>query len=391
MNSKYTAINLLKAPFFGFLPERAKAMGSVRAALRRLWNWWEETWLWRHLQQTWLWKWLQFTWLRRWLQMTWRWLPGRGWPKQIIDVGIAPPHWLVLLCLLVLAVICVPLLLFWVPLAVVDGRADELNKLLLAFAGLAGAPFLIWRVWIADGQRKTDNEAHFRDFLKNAVDHLGAERKDGTSNIEHRIGAIYALEKLARDCKPLHWPVMEILCTYVRRNAYRLGGPTRAAARVDDDVQTALTVIGRRSEAQLSWEAEISTGFGQKRLKLTDCCLREAELGGLNFDHADFHNSDLRGAKLASAWFRNAQLDYVDIDGTTTLTGADFEGATLENANLENALFTEAKLRGADLKSARLRSTILKGAIGLELQQLLAAHCDDSTILPDSIKEQLSS
>jgi len=38
-------------------------------------------------------------------------------------------------------------------------------------------------------------------------------------NFEVRLGAIYALEKLAREDLDLHWPIMETLCAYIRQNA----------------------------------------------------------------------------------------------------------------------------------------------------------------------------
>lgn len=370
----------------GFLPDRADVIGRVR-----------ETWRWLRKHGQAAWRTVLEGWRKVWLALQkcwrapWLWLMERGWPTQFIDKITNPPRWIFLLCFLVLVAIAVPLFFVWLPVALVDGRADDLHKLLLAAAGLASVPFFIWRAWIADGQRKTGNEAHFRDFLKNAVDQLGAERKDGTSNIEHRIGAIYALEKLARDCKPLHWPVMEILCSYVKRHAPISVIDPWLVRPVREDVQVALTVIGRRSEMQRRWEADNSAELAPKRLKLMNCCLHKAELDGLNFDHADFRSSNMCGATLEKTQFRKAYLNKVILDGETVLTGADFEEAILEGAYLEGATFKEAKLCRAELKSALLRGAYLDNAIGLELQQLEAAHGDGSTGLPSYIDRKPAS
>ncbi|MGH2371896.1 MAG: hypothetical protein ACRDIC_00250, partial [bacterium] len=97
---------------------------------------------------------------------------------------------------------------------------------------------------------------------------------------EVRLGAIYALEKLARDYLPLHQQIMDILCAYVRKNAgppkpcseeiraaYAKGWivynvfheeaalkTRKAELKAFVDVQAALTVIGRRSKRQRKFE-----------------------------------------------------------------------------------------------------------------------------------------
>jgi len=115
--------------------------------------------------------------------------------------------------------------------------------------GLLSAPFLVWRTWIADRQRHIGQEELYTGLLVRAVEQLGATREEKKSreisdgegktkvetitetvpNTEVRLGAIYALEKLARDYEPLHWPIMEILCAYVRKNA---GPPTPCSDEV---------------------------------------------------------------------------------------------------------------------------------------------------------------
>src|SRR5438045_2448593 len=71
----------------------------------------------------------------------------------------------------------------------------------------------------------------------------------GNDKIETRFAAIYALERIAKDSPKDHWTIMEILAAFVRENA-----PVRQEDEIElrellklpTDIQTALTVIGRR-------------------------------------------------------------------------------------------------------------------------------------------------
>jgi hypothetical protein len=295
-------------------------------------------------------------------------------------------------------------------LAISEGTADEINKLLLALAGLIGAPFLVWRTWIADRQRHIAQEELFTSLLTKAVEQLGATREEKTyeipetkkhfdgilsrlpakpealvrtvPNTEVRLGAIYALEKLAHDYLPLHRQIVDILCAYVRKNAgspkpcseeiratyakgwavYRRFNEEAALKPREDelkffvDVQAALTVIGRRSKKQRNWEFENrrETDYTD-RLDLRSSHLAGVDLRGLHFELADFSGSCFEGAQLDRADFQNALF-----------IGAHLEGAFLDRAHLDRAMFSyhekrahlegawlSAHLKGADLNKVR--------------------------------------
>ena len=62
--------------------------------------------------------------------------------------------------------------------------------------------------------------------ITKAIEQLGAEKtvyKDGQANtepnLEVRLGALYALERIAQDSERDHIPIMETLCAYIRENA----------------------------------------------------------------------------------------------------------------------------------------------------------------------------
>jgi len=149
--------------------------------------------------------------------------------------------------------------------------ATRLQGRLIVVGALMTTPFLVWRliVWhwaaraaqeqarAAQRQAEIAIETARNALFTKAVDQLGAVREltvatvvndasgeESTNytnttrpNIEIRLGAIYALEKLARDDLTIHWPIMETLCAYVRENA----GPPLALEKPIRDFLSQIT------------------------------------------------------------------------------------------------------------------------------------------------------
>lgn len=374
----------------------------------------------------------------------WDELPERGWPIGVVAGFLkAPPKRLVAAALLS-ALVVVLVLFVRLLIALVAGDADEVNKFLLGLAGLLSVPFLVWRTRIADQQKTIAQEELFTGLLVKAVEQLGATREEKTyeipkieddlfggrpngmpvkresvvrtvPNTEVRLGAIYALEKLARDYLPLHWQVMEILCAYVRKNA----GPPRPASEeireiyakhwpllTDNmkkklmahecewkplfvDVQAALTVIGRRSKKQRDWEKQKrneADGIGKDafRLDLSACHLATITIAGLHFERAIFSGSCLERAVLMYAHLEGARLGRAHLEGVR-LHGAHLEDAFLYETHLEGAWLEGAHLEGAWLPEAHLEGAFLVAAAGMTQDQLDQAFGDEKTILPEGL------
>ncbi|PAV12500.1 hypothetical protein ASJ81_20330 [Methanosarcina spelaei] len=95
------------------------------------------------------------------------------------------------------------------------------------------------------GNLKVSQEGQITERFTRAVDQLGAIDQLGNPAIEIRLGGIYALERIANESEKDHWPIMEILTAYVRKNS-----PIEMAEiqeKVSLDIQAILTVIGRRN------------------------------------------------------------------------------------------------------------------------------------------------
>lgn len=211
-------------------------------------------------------------------------------------------------------------------------------------------------------------EAHqLTERFTQAINHLGSEQ------IEVRLGALYALERIAKESPQEHWTIMEILCAYVRerspveklQSAESQPEPDVALAEaeawslqpVTTDVQTALTVIGRRAIAHDPPDAVLD--FNHTKLV-------RANLSQGQFSNANFTGTLLRGANLTGACFRNAVFLAANLV-QANLKEAIFSGALLSGAHLSEAVLTAASFDHAslfevDLKKADLQNTDLSGA-----------------------------
>ncbi|SHI47450.1 Pentapeptide repeat-containing protein [Palleronia salina] len=260
-------------------------------------------------------------------------------------------------------------------------------------------------------------------------------------NLEVRVGAIHALARIAEDSPRDHIQIMEILCAYIRQNApapgeqdnphhvfWALVEPEDGSAAVPEeaawnhpsfqklrpygdspkdmtvenmvalwvrklppprvDIQTALTVIGRRSTAQRALEQD-PTGTATYRLDLRGSNLRRADLAGLelswaslfeaHLEGADLFGAHLEGARPIEAHLEGARLIEAHLEGARLL-GAHSEGASLFEAHLEGARLLGAHLEGADLFGPDLEGADLEAA-HLEGADLDGAQFDDRTSL----------
>jgi uncharacterized protein YjbI with pentapeptide repeats len=236
----------------------------------------------------------------------------------------------------------------------------------LASAVAAGAAILAWhdghidpaaREQLALAQRGQIADRHDR-----AVEQLG---KSGPANLLARVGGLYALERLASD-SPVDEPVIiEEINTFVHIAAAKPDG--RCSGRpVAPDVQTALTVLGRRDLRH----------DGDVRLDLSDTCLTSVELDHAELADARLTGADLRYAHLDGARLANTALGGADLRGARLvqahLAGASLTGARLTDANLFGADLTDAALDQADLGGANIQRAKMQGA-GLFQARLVGA------------------
>jgi hypothetical protein len=199
---------------------------------------------------------------------------------------------------------------------------------------------------IASEQLSVARNAQIVDHFTKAVSQLQDNR------LEVRLGGIYALGGIAQESTENHWPIMEVLTAYVRRNAPFTDGPGKILRRVSktttvwkvpEDIRAVLTVIGQRAE-------------GRKE-------------GELNLSFCDLRNADFRELNLRGIFLEGTRLE------GSTFGEAHLEGAYLGSARLNNTVLEKTHLEGADLTDVE----------GLTQEQLDAAIGDGDTILPQHV------
>jgi uncharacterized protein YjbI with pentapeptide repeats len=222
----------------------------------------------------------------------------------------------------------------------------------LAAAGLLGGLFYTARTYRLSlrGQEMT-RMSQITERYSSCVEQLG------DSNLNVRLGAIYAFERLIHDSPDDEPTIIEVLSAFVREanNGEDLDPPTGAINAKDSvrpeiaqwvkpacaaDIQAAMTVLVRRP----------SHGSGE-RLNL-----RRAKLRGLLLEGADLRNAMLQEADLSFASLSSTNLDNANLWGAdltkTGLDGASLQGAYLARARLQSTSFGGAKLKGANFVGA---------------------------------------
>jgi len=262
------------------------------------------------------------------------------------------------------------------------GTGDAFRNVGLIFLAVIGAPFVVWRSWVAQRQADTaeqqaatalhqaqlTEDRSFSDLFTKAVEQLGADKvvkshaktKDGdlvyddkdvpimqettAPNIEVRLGAIYALQRISRASDKDHIPIMETLCAYIRENAME-GEPEEFSGedlpkKSDVPLDEYLTRIKTRTKELREFWSPVKPLRSDIRAVITVIADRSAERRTL--EEIENYRLDLRRANLQRADSAGADLAKAD------LREARLEGANLRNATMEGANLSHATMEGAD-------------------------------------------
>lgn len=262
-------------------------------------------------------------------------------------------------------------------------KGSSLAQITSAMTALTAACALL----ISGLSLKVTRDGQLTSRFASAIEQLGNGSPDT------KVGAIYALSRLAIDSKPDRPIVVDLLTDYIQAGA----GPTKIEAEkcrsngpTPRDVVAALRVLFfqithalRTDEVDLRQvclnqvrfpradltcvvlDNAVIAGSDFEDATVTDASLAYADLQsnrfiGADFTRADLHgalfgndNTDISSADLTEAVFRDAQLD-----------GATIVDVDLSGADLTNALLDDADLRKSNLDQARL-STYLGGVRNL--------------------------
>lgn len=157
-----------------------------------------------------------------------------------------------------------------------------------------------------------------------------------------RVGAIYALSRIARESSEDYWPVAHLLCSFLRgkRPVEQEGEPAIAAP--SDDAK-AVAAFFRMGLGNYGGVIDLS------RTNLHGLDLTGGLFGKANFDGAKLDGVVLVRSMLIGAKFANVNATYADF------TDAQLAESFMNGMNLTAATLTRADLRGASVTNAKIR------------------------------------
>ena len=254
--------------------------------------------------------------------------------------------------------------------------------------------YLTWKnSEISHKQLLATQEKQITERFSKAVEQLGNEQ-----SITVRLGAIYSLERIAKDSKDDHWTIMEVLTAFVREKS----NDTRETdSKIPQDIQVALTVIGRRNTENDPKNGEIDlrganlNGANLVGAKLNNANLEKAEINNANLEKAELNEAEISYAKLNKTNLIESQLN------KARLYGAELKEAYLNGAILNEAILGQADLFKASLNMAQLVNTYLKKAnlegtdifqsnlteVDLQGANLTGALVDDTILINANLKD----
>jgi uncharacterized protein YjbI with pentapeptide repeats len=235
------------------------------------------------------------------------------------------------------------------------------------WAQITGGALLLVGLFFTYRRIEVAREGQITDRFIRAMELLGDEKE------EIRLGAIYSLERIARDSAKDYWSVISILTAFVRAKRSHpngLTGDVSTFARLPADVLAILGVLVRRPRGREGPE---------QRLNLSDTDLR-----GVAFKDAHFERAFFSDAMLDRAQFLTAKVPEMNAGFFKGTTDGDGRLLTLELDEERWRLYQQRRLGGCPLEGANLDRASLAGAfmpgIHLEKASLAFAKLNGSVL-----------
>jgi hypothetical protein len=215
----------------------------------------------------------------------------------------------------------------------------------------------------ATESRELTRQAQITDRFTKAIEELGKEDTPGkANNLAMRLGGIYALERIANESEQDHWPIIELLISYINQHATR----QEKGSGVTPEVQAIITALGRRKV-----EFEVPS----QRLVLGNLDLSRAyftgNLNGVFFDRSNLTGATFDKTQLSGGSFVN-----------TNLTLARFKQVNMRGAVFNSASFSETR---TELSLTAFIDSDMSDTAGLVCKDLETARISEKTTLPGGL------
>lgn len=248
-----------------------------------------------------------------------------------------------------------------------------LQTIVTTIGGIA----IFWNIAIArrqvaatQQQMVIAQEQIITDRFSKAVEQLGSEQ------LAVRVGAIYSLERIARDSIRDHWTVMEVLSFFIQDKCPIRNDDDIIPQKNDafKDVQAAVIVLGRRNSSQDPKDSNLDLSY--------------IEVRWVSFFKGYFINTLFFRSTLSGINFYKANLEKSNF-WQANLTRATLFGANLSQADLVETNFHEADLRECNLSGAKINKANFAKAKGLTVEQIQSAQNWQEAIYDESFRMQL--
>lgn len=226
-------------------------------------------------------------------------------------------------------------------------------------AAIVGFIFSGFRTSTQLQMTQTAIDGQVTERFTKAVEQLGHEKR------AVRLGAIYALERIAKDSPRDRDTIVETLAAYIRELAPWPPRNEKGHTYNKDDLEMEEIVLEQNPLILLRPPIDIAAA-------LTVIC-RLLPNGDPMRRKVDLRHTDLRGLDAPGIDLSQMRLDHANLSlaqlGEANLSRARLNGADLRGATLRAAILSESNLSRADLQEANLSGASLFGAslVGAEL------------------------
>ena len=191
-----------------------------------------------------------------------------------------------------------------------------------------------WQRDHATKQIELMQSGQITDRIMRAVEHLGS------SSSQVRIGAVFALERIAGE-SPSDIPhIVSTLAALIRERLPASevgdGGYVQPLVQRAPDAQAAMTALCRPPLSDDRRDSSEIGGLNLSRTDLRRASLKNADLRGASLWGAHLENADLRGADLTDSNLNNAYFGTISPGQPGFKRGTDLRCATLTRAQLKN-------------------------------------------------------
>lgn len=302
----------------------------------------------------------------------------------------------VTLCIVALLILIVGAFV-WIRPETTTERNELLRTLLTAIGATA---LLIQLRYTHESTRaatrtlEVTEQGQLTDRFYKAVEQLGSKSSDV------RMGALFALERIAHDSPRDRDQVLSIVSAFVRQRAplskEQQLDPPSGSKRVNEDVQCAVMILGRNlGSPTVSDVDSVDLSYTDLTgIRLRGAHFADARFEGCYFDDAEFIDCSFANAMLRGVTARGARFVVCDLR-STNFSFADLSGASISDmyipdkpgVHVSQTVRVKGLLRNTEFWETNLKQTRffvddLSETRGLRQRQLERATIPQHTPLP---------